>query len=81
MVLGFWAFNLVFFSTEIGQRFSNAFEEIDDEMNQIDWYRLPIKIQRLLPIAMMNTQATVAIDCFGSLSCNHETFRKVISTI
>lgn len=77
MVSGFFAFMLVFFASEIGQRFSNSFEEIDDKINQMDWHLLPIKIQQVLPIIMMNTQTIMAIPCFGSLASNHESFRKV----
>lgn len=79
MLLGFWAFVLVFFSTEIGQRFINTFEEIDKEIYQINWYRLPIRIQRMLPTIKINTQSLMAIECFGSLAVNHETFQKVSS--
>lgn len=77
MVLCFLAFSLVFLSSEIGQQFSNKFEKIDDELYQLDWYLLPMKIQQMLPTIMMNTQPTMVIKCFGSFECNRDIFKKV----
>lgn len=77
MAYGFWAFGMVFFASEIIQRFSNAYEEIDNEIGQLDWYLLPMKIQRMLPTIMANTQQPTCIKCFGSSTCSRETFKKV----
>lgn len=77
MVYGFWAFTMVFFCSEIGQRIGNAYDEIDDEIYQLDWYLLPIKIQQIFPTIMINTQQPVYLKCFGSATCSRETFKKV----
>lgn len=74
---GVWALNLVFTACEFGQRLSNAVSGIDDVLIQIDWYRLPIKIQRALPAIILYAQEPAAIDFFGSLSCSREQFKKV----
>lgn len=74
---GFWASIMVFFASEIGDRISNAYEEIDDEMGQLDWYSLPPKIQIFLPTIIINTQQPMFIKCFGSATCSRETFKKV----
>lgn len=74
---GLWAFCLVFFVCEILQRLSNAYEKVDDAIDRFNWYLFPQKMQRMLPIIMINTQQTFEITCFGSIACNRETFKKV----
>ena len=68
---------MVSFASEIGQRLSNGFEGIDDKINQIDWYLLPMEIQRILPTIMINTQQPVFVNCFGSLACSRDTLKRV----
>lgn len=53
---------IILLFSELGQRFSNSFIEIDDAIGQLDWYLFPIGIQRLLPITIMNVQQPVVID-------------------
>lgn len=77
ILCGFWAIGMVLFSCEIGQRYSNAYEEIDNVVNQFDWYLFPLKIQRILPTIMMDTQQLYEIMCFGSTNCSRETFKRV----
>lgn len=68
---------MVFFSCEIGQRFTNSFEDIDNKVDQFSWNLFPIKIQRMLPTLMINLQQPFEIMCFGSTACIRETFKKV----
>lgn len=68
---------MVFFACEIGQRFSNAYEEIEVVIDQMNWNYLPIGIQRMLPNVMLNVQQPFEIMCFGSTACTRETFKKV----
>lgn len=65
------------FIFEIGQRLSNAYEKIEEVIDRMSWNYLPIEIQRILPIVMLNLQQTFEIKCFGSTACNRETFKKV----
>lgn len=74
---GAWAVSMVFAACEFGQRFSIAFNEIDDVVGQTDWYLLPIEIKRMLPIIIINSQQPCALEFFGSLSCSREQFKKV----
>lgn len=76
-VYGGCAFTEVLFTSEIGQIFGDRFEEIDDKINELDWYLLPMKIQRMLPTFMINTQQSTLITCFGSLTCSRETLKMV----
>lgn len=46
-------------------------------MDEFDWYLFPSEIQRMLPIIMMYAQQPVGIACFGSTTCNRDTFKYV----
>lgn len=75
---GIGAFGLVFFSCELGQRFSNSFDLISDIMiGKLSWYLLPVESQRLLLFTIMNVQRPVVIKCFGNILCGREQFKKV----
>lgn len=77
---GLWAVGIVFAACELGQRFSNAFEEVDDVVSQMDWYLLPIKIKRMLITVMIHSQRPCAVEFFGSISCSREQFKSVSLT-
>lgn len=68
---------ILYSSCELAGRMSIEFVKINDKIDQLDWYLLPIEMQQLLPIIMANAQQTVGFVCFGSLLCNRETFKKV----
>lgn len=74
---GFWAIALVYIVCEFGQRFSDAFSNFNDALGQFHWYLLPIDVQRMLAIIIINAQQSVVVTCFGSISCERETFKKV----
>lgn len=77
LLCGFWAIVMVFFACEMGQQYSYAYDEIDGAINQLNWYLFPMKLQRMLPTIMMNMQQPFEIMCFGSTTCNRETFKRV----
>lgn len=77
---GLVVLNCVFIACELGQRLSNSFAEIEDIFDQFDWYLLPIGVQRLLLIVIVNAQQPVVIKCFGNISGSREQFKKVCST-
>lgn len=64
-------------SKRVGQRVTDEFEKLNHEINEFDWYLFPPQIQRLLPIIMIWTQQEVEFECFGSILCTRETFKKV----
>lgn len=68
---------LAFFTCELGQRITNAFDGVDEELTQLDWYRLPIKVKKMLPMIIINAQEIVALKCFGSTLCGRESFKNV----
>lgn len=77
VLCGFWALTLVMFACEAGQRTSNEADEIDDAFSQIDWYLLPVEVQRILPIMIIYMKEPIAVEFFGTLSCSREQFKKV----
>lgn len=73
----FFSFFGLFGFCEFGERLREAFDEINMVLNQIKWYLLPRKTQKILSIMLMFTQRPVELDIFGSVSCNRITFKKV----
>lgn len=71
------SFGMVFFSCELAGRLSNKFDEICAEFEQIDWYLLPLKMQRIFPFVLQNAQESVDFECFGSIPCDRSTFKRV----
>lgn len=72
-----WSISLVFIPCELCGWLSNSFVEINDTIDQFNWYSFPLEIRNRLPILMNNTQQIVYIECFGSLPTDRETFKKV----
>lgn len=72
-----YAFGLFFMFCEFGQRVSHSFETIEDKIGYVSWYRFPIKIQQKLPLVWALVQQKVELECFGSMACNRESFKKV----
>lgn len=75
------SFGLVFTACELCQRVSDAFEEIDDVIDQLDWYKYPSDIKRMLPMIMINAQEPTIIECFGSISCSRMVFKQVLHSM
>lgn len=71
------SFVLVFVTCEIIGRITNEFEEVNDIMDQYEWYLFPLEIQKMLSMILIHAQQSVEIHCFGSTPCDRETFKKV----
>ena len=72
-----YAFGAVFVICEVEQLQSNHFEEFIDIIEQFKWYLFPMEIKRILPTIIINTQQPVSTECFGSIACNRDTFKRV----
>lgn len=68
---------LLFVSCELGNRMSNEFEYINDQIHQFDWHMLSLETQQLLPIITMSVDQPIGIPCIGSIMCNLNTFKTV----
>ena len=73
----FWAFGAIFIACELCERVSSAYSEINDAVNQFDWYLFPKKVKRYLPMIILNTQMSVTFECFGSIYFSRQTFKNV----
>lgn len=76
-VEAFCAFGSVSVSCEMGERFSGAFREISDLINEFKWYQFPNNVQRILPFLLLHTQQPIALECFGSILCVREALKSV----
>lgn len=73
----FYAFGIVIIICELGQRLTNAFEEIGDVIDEFEWNLFSLEIQKILPTILMVVQQPVELRYFGSTSGLRETFKKV----
>ncbi|XP_031634447.1 uncharacterized protein LOC116347847 [Contarinia nasturtii] len=73
----YWSFLLIFLFCYYGQEVSTAFEELDDEIYQCEWYEFSYKVQRIFPIMMIVAQETVNVESTGDFVCNRVTFNKI----
>lgn len=78
LVKTIYSFILLFILCELGERLPIGFEEIGNEINNMNWYLFPIKIQRMIPTMQIMAQQDVQLMAFGNLPCSRETFKRVI---
>lgn len=77
IICAFWVFFFIFAGCELGERNTEQFDRLYDEVIQFDWYDFPPEIKRLLPILLMYMQEPVEIKFFGSAACTRECFKQV----
>lgn len=70
----------IFVVCELGQRLSNAFEEILDEFDRFHWYQFPLEISRSLVKILAVSQIPVEMEVFGSITCCRFVMKFVSST-
>lgn len=73
----FIALVFVFVKCELAERLSIGFDDINDMIDDFDWYLFPHAMQNMLPIIMMYAQQRVGFECFGSCNCNRALFERV----
>lgn len=69
---GFWVCGLVFLVCEVGQRFSEKCDEVNDAFDQLNWYLFPHKVKRMFPTILTNIQQPVLIKCFVFIFCKKD---------
>lgn len=65
----------IFIICDFGEKFETAFRKI--QINRLDWYLLSCDTQKLLSTILIITQKPLALNIFGSISCNRITFKTV----
>lgn len=68
----------MFFFCYFGEQFTNAFSQLNEAIYKCDWFLLPLKMQKMFPLIIMNTRRPVYLEGFGNVRCTLETFKKVI---
>lgn len=68
---------LIIICCELSQRTSEAFEGINDILMQYKWYLFPMELKRILPTMIITAQQPILLECFGSISCCRDCFKKV----
>lgn len=72
-----YPFAVLFIACELCQHVNGAFNECSDIVDQFGWYRFPADVKQILPMILSFTQQPVIIKCFGSITCDRETFKYV----
>lgn len=62
---------------ELGEMVSNAYEKVDQQLFNCNWYQFPTEMQRMLVTAIANIQQPVTIRGYGNIICNRDTLKKV----
>lgn len=70
-------FGFIIILCEPGERVTNQFEMFGEELERRTWYKLPIDMQRIYVIFLVNTQQDLSIECYGGTQCTRETLKKV----
>lgn len=73
----FISFALLFLCCELADQISSEFEGFHGRVDAMNWYLLPLKVQKLLPLIMQYSQQPVEYECLGCLISNRDTFKKV----
>lgn len=73
----FWALVLSAIFCEVGEKMSNNWVEIHDEIEKINWYLLSIETQKMIVAIMSFSQRSVFLDGLGSISGSREIFKEV----
>lgn len=72
-----YAFCTLFIACELGQRMNDSFGGITYMIGLCDWQLFPIEVKRMLPAVLAILQQPVSLECFGSILCTREVFKKV----
>lgn len=80
VVLMFWPLAVTFGFCEYGERLTEQFDDLGDQLCQCDWYKLPMKIQRIFSIVVVNAQQSTTIHSFENTPCSRDTFKQVWKT-
>lgn len=74
--LALTVFFQVFLICESSQRITDSFDKMD-VYTLWNWYSLPSRTQKYLPMIVANFQQEVVLSTVGSLTCSRDTFKRV----
>lgn len=67
----------IFLFCHFGGKITEQFEEIGNAAYQLEWYRLPLDMQKHLQIVIALAQKPIYIRGFGDTRTTHSVFKKV----
>lgn len=73
------SFGQIFFFCELSERITKQFVEVDEEICNSHWYKLPIDIQKMYPMIIIGSQKPVSLYGLGNIECSREAFKNVNS--
>lgn len=76
----FWSFSQMFIFSELGERLSDRFNQLDTAIIYCDWYTFPLKLRKSLPMILEGTQKPIRLRGYGNVPCTRETFKNVRGT-
>lgn len=76
-ILTLWVFGSLFFICELGERVTFNIQLFGNELDQCNWLRLSMEMQRMYLIFLADTQQLEYISCYFNICCTRETFKKV----
>lgn len=71
----------IFLLTEPGLLMTYHFDLFGIELNQCDWYSLPIKLQRMYLQFSTDTQNPIKISGYADISCERDTAKLVVGLV
>lgn len=74
----FLAYVQIFLFCFFGEHLLNTFENLNESIFTVEWYRFPMESQKLLITMLVVAQRPISIRGFGSQACTHESFKEVV---
>lgn len=67
----------IFALCELGTQVKSQFKTLNSALFQLEWYLLPVELQRMLLIFMMGAQDAVLLRGYGNIECTRDAFKNV----
>lgn len=77
LTLIFWTFFSIYLICDYGEKVSNHFDEIHNELCQTKWYQFSNEMKQMLTLILISTQQPIIIQGFGNISLRRIIFKKV----
>lgn len=77
--LGLFTIVFIFLFCEFGEHVTQQFEKLNESFYQCDWYLLPIEMQRMFAVILIDTEKLAIIRGYANTACTRESFKMVIS--
>lgn len=76
LMITFWVYVLNLAICEPGQRVTEQFDQLHEELNRCEWNELSIEMRRMYLIILSDTQQSVNIKSYAGIACTRDTLKK-----